>query len=238
MVGQAAKYRALDNWFKTPQGLRVAHAFVSELKEPGDLLDGKRLLQLGQCGDNPWLAALPFRHKWIASPCEASRRANLVTSLTALPLDRNSIDCVIAPLTMEAFGSDKNPLDEIDRVLKPMGYVVFFGINPWSFWGGGLRWNRVRCFGNNAGSLMSSLSLKHAMISRGYSQCMLKSFHYIPPVSSKNLIHRLEFFNEMGKMIWPFPAGFYCLIVQKYQPASPNLIFNKFDNDLLYVARN
>ena len=235
---QVIKYSALDNWFKTPQGVRAAQAFASELKEPSELFSGKRLLQLGSCGDNPWLSALNFRHKWFVTPCETSHKSALVSSLSSLPIDRNSIDCVVAPLTLEAFGHDKNPIDEIDRVLKPMGYVVFFGIKPWSFWGAALRWGGVGCFGDSRGILSSSLSLKHAMLSRGYSQCMLSSFYYIPPVANKTLIHSLEFFNEMGKMIWPFPAGFYCFIVQKYQPASPSLMFNKYDNELLYVARN
>ena len=235
---QAIKYRAMEGWFKTPQGERVAHAFASELKEPSELFSGKRLLQLGTCGDSPWLSQLHFRHKWFATPYETSQKATLVTSLLALPIARSSIDCVIAPLTLEAFGRDKNPLDEIDRVLKPMGYVVFLGVNPCSFWGASLRWGGVDCFGESRGELCSSLSLKQAMLSRGYSQCMLSSFYYIPPVANKKLINHLEFFNEMGKMIWPFPAGFYCLIVQKYQPISPTLLFNQYNDDLLYVARN
>lgn len=235
---QEAKYRALDNWFKSPQGLRVAHAFASELKAPSALFSGKYLLQLGDCGDNLWLPELRFRHKWIVSPCYDSQRSVVFSSLTSLPMDRSSVDCVVAPLTMEAFEHDKNPIDEIDRILKPMGYVVFFGINPWSFWGAGLRWGCAPCFGTRKGTLTSSLSLKHALLARGYSQCMHRSFYYIPPVTNKTLIHQLAFFNEMGKMIWPFPAGFYCFIAQKYQSVTPSLIFNKYDDELLNLARN
>ena len=235
---QAIKFRALDNWFKTPQGVRAGYAFASELKAPSDLFSGKQLLQLGSCGDNLWLPELHFRRKWLVTPFETAQKTALVGSLTALPIDRNSVDCVIAPLTLEAFGHHKNPIDEIDRVLKPMGYVVFLGINPWSFWGAALRWGCVHCFGQTTGKLTSSISLKHAMETRGYSQCMLDTFYYIPPVANRSFIDKLEFFNEMGKMIWPFPAGFYCLIMQKYQPASPTLIFNPFDNELSYIARN
>lgn len=236
---QAIKYRAMDSWFKTPQGQRVARAFASELKEPAELFSGKRLLQLGFLGDNAWLSELRFRHKWLATPYETTQNSALVTSMTSLPIARSSIDCVIAPLTLEAFGHDKNPIDEIDRILKPMGYVVFFGVNPWSFWGGAVRFGALHCFGDNHnGILCSSLFLKQAMLSRGYSQCMLSSFYYIPPVANKKLIDNLEFFNEMGKMIWPFPAGFYCLIVQKYQPAGPTVLFNQYNDDFLYVARN
>lgn len=232
---QDAKYRGLDDWFKTAQGTRVGKAFASELTAYSDVLHGDRLLQLGSCGDNVWLTALQYRCKWLVTPYD-TQKTSMVSAINGLPINRNSVDCVLAPLTLEAFGYDKNPMDEIDRVLKPMGYVIFFGINPWSFWGAALRFRLMHCFGNNVGKLTSSLSLAHEMSSRGYSQCALTSFYYIPPVTNKNLIRKLEFFNEMGKMIWPFPAGFYCFIAQKYQPASPNLLFDPFRNVRLVTS--
>lgn len=235
---QAIKYRAMDGWFSTPQGVRVAQAFAAELKEPAELFSGQCLLQLGAFGESPWLSELQFHHKWFVNPYETLQSASLVSSLTSLPIARSSMDCVILPLTLEAFGRDKNPIDEIDRVLKPMGYAVFFGVNPWSFWGASLCLGGLDCFGTGKGRAFSSLSLKQAMISRGYSQCMLSSFYYIPPVTNKTLINHLEFLNQMGKMIWPFPAGFYCLIMQKYQPVGPTALFNQYNDDLLYVARN
>ena len=235
---QLQKYQALDHWFKTPQGIYVAKAFASELAAVSDCFSGKKLLQLGQCGDNLWLPALNFRHQWVVTPDKDAHNQTLAASLNVLPFERSSMDCVVAPLTLDAFGLNKNPMDEIDRVLKPMGYAVFFGVNPWSFWGASLRWGRLPCFGGVAGVPMSSLTLKHSLLQRGYSQCLLRTFYYIPPVKNKSLIQKLAFFNEMGKMIWPFPAGFYCFIAQKYQPATPSLLFDSFDNELLYLARN
>lgn len=235
---QILKYNALDAWFKTPQGLHVAKAFTSELASVSELLQGKQLVQLGSCGDNAWLSLLHFRDQWLLSPCEASSKAAVFTSLTSLPLERNSVDCVIAPLTLEAFGLDKSPLDEIDRILKPMGYAIFLGINPISFWGAGLRFHLLECFGNMRSVATSSLLLKRGMINRGYTQCLLKSFYYIPPVTHKKVIKRLEFLNEMGKMIWPFPAGFYCFIVQKYQSDTLSLLFPQWDEDLLCFSRH
>lgn len=229
---QINKYRALDEWFQIPQGQRVAQAFNTELMEIGEQISGEKLLQLGNCGDNLWLPALKFRHKCIISPAPVSQKTSLISSLTMLPIERDSIDCIIAPFTLEAFSGSKNPIDEIDRVLKPMGYSIFFGINPCSFWGLALRWKRLNCFGNTSSTLTSSFSLRRIMLQRGYSQCALTSFYYIPPVKSESLIHRLEFFNEMGKMVWPFPAAFYCFVVQKYQHCPPSILNELAENEL------
>ena len=230
---QANRYRALDRWFYTPQGSRVGQAFATELLAVHDQFQGERLVQLGHCGDNFWLAPLQFRRKWLVHPYALLKKTSLVSSFHALPIDRNSIDCVIAPLTLEAFLRGKSPLDEIDRILKPMGYVVFFGVNPWSLWGGALRMGFVDCFDKESVMLSSSLTLKHALQSRGYKQCALSSFYYIPPVMSPSLIKTLEFFNQMGKMLWPFPAGFYCLIAQKYEPCMPSLEADLLRHELL-----
>jgi hypothetical protein len=232
---QVNKYQALDDWFHTPQGYRVAQAFASEIKDVSNVLSGKRLLQLGSCGENLWLPLLKYRQKWLLTPCMTSTRATFYASIHELPLDKNSMDCVIAPLTLEAFAHDKNPIDEIDRILKPMGYVIFFGINPWSFWGAALRWGRLACFGDAAANLSSSLFIKRAMVNRGYSQCALNSFYYIPPVTNEKFIHALEFFNQMGKMLWPFPAGFYYFIAQKHQPCQPPFILHTAEDDFHFA---
>ncbi len=232
---QAPIYHSLDEWFLQPQGHHVAKAFAAELMQIKGQFSGQNLLQLGSCGENIWLSTLKFRHKWLVSPCIVPKKTSLVSSLTLLPVDRDSIDCVIAPLTFEAFGGGKNPIDEIDRILKPMGHVIFFGINPISFWGAALRWGRLASISASPKALTSSLTVKHAMLERGYRQCALTSFYYIPPVSSESMIKKLEFFNEMGKMIWPFPAGFYCFIVQKYQPCHPSLRYEVVGNGLLPV---
>lgn len=212
---QINRFSSLDNWFKTPQGMRVAHAFSHELLLIKARLTGDKLIQLGHCGNNEWLSLLKYRHKWIVSPDKRLETASLCASYQYLPIDRDSIDCILLPMTLEAFPSNKNPLDEIDRILKPMGHAIFLGINPWSFWGMLFCLKRLGIFGGAGGSLTSALKLQHMMFNRGYRQCHLTSFYYIPPVSSAFFIDSFSFLNEMGKMIWPYPAAFYCLVVQK-----------------------
>ncbi|CEK10671.1 methyltransferase domain-containing protein [Legionella hackeliae] len=210
------RFQALRNWFLSDQGSHVGQAFKAELEPLAKFLYGETLLQLGDCGDNPWLSLLHYNRKWLAGPYFNSSNS-MISALNSLPLDRHSIDCVIAPLTMEAFTHQKNPIDEIDRILKPMGYAVFFGINPMSLWGWMMRFGWHTCFGTLRTHSMSVFFIKRAMLHRNYIQCHLSSFYFIPPVYKENWINRLEFLNEVGKMMWPCPAGFYCFVVQKYE---------------------
>jgi hypothetical protein len=220
---QALSYRAMHNWFLTPQGNRVANAFAAEIEEFQSYFKGNTLVQLGHCGQNPWLPLLSYHQKWVISPDLESTAPSCITSLNEIPLDRESVDCVIAPLISEMFPRSQSPIDEIDRILKPMGYIIFFGINPWSFWGMALRWGKLKNFAAKKAAT-SLFHLKRAMLNRGYQQCFLSSFFYIPPFSNPKIISKFEFLNEVGKMVKPFPAGFYCLVVQKYQHAQPFLM--------------
>ena len=85
---------------------------------------------------------------------------------------------------------------------------------------GGWEWNVVR-LGADIGLVCRTCSrrvlLPRRQFERGYVVRGFVNFHYLWPVNQPYWIHKLEFLNEMGKMLTPFPAGFYCLIVQKYE---------------------
>lgn len=233
---QKNRFLALHDWFLSEQGRHVGDAFTAELAPVTEFLHGETLLQFGECGEHPWLQSLRYAHKWIVNPYMDSKNA-LVTSFNSIPLERDSVDCVVAPLTMEAFTHKKNPIDEIDRILKPMGYAVFLGINPMSLWGLLMRFGWHTCFSTLRTHSMSVFFIKRAMLHRGYEQCHLSSFYFIPPVRKEYFIHKLEFLNEVGKMMWPCPAGFYCLVVQKYEQHQPDVLLEKIEEELLNRER-
>lgn len=220
---QLKQYRALNEWFKTFLGVFVAQEFTTELDHAKDYLKGETLLQLGNCGANSWLNALDFKHKWIASPFPLSHQTNLTCSLNQIPLTRNSIDCILIPLSLEPFASNMTLIDEIDRVVKPMGFIVFLSINPWSIWGGAMKSGLLHCFSDHQVSMRTSLNLNRIFLQRGYRQCLLSNFCYTPPVTNKSILKRLTFLEEVGKMVWPFPSGLYCYIAQKYSLIQPQM---------------
>lgn len=224
---QKRKEEALETWFGTPHGLRVSRAFSDEMGHAEPLLRGHHLLQIGQCGEHPWLSLLRFRYKWIATLSERPSQTTMVTSMLSLPLERKSMDCIIAPLTMETWSLEERVLDEMDRILKPQGHLVFFGVNPWSFWGAAWRFGVASCYGRQSMSPCSSLWLLHKMRLRGYHYRLLTSFYFIPPMVRAQCLERLDFLNQMGKMLWPYPAGFYCLVVQKKETCPASFLFSQ-----------
>lgn len=221
---QIKHYRALNEWFNSPLGIAVANEFSDQLKSVTHCLKGENLLQLGHCGSNSWLKALHFQKKWIASPFAINNAIQLECSFSQIPLGRNSLDCVLAPLTFEPFGNSLSLIDEIDRVLKPMGFIVLMSLNPWSLWGGAMKCGLLHCYHDRKIKMRTPIHINRVFLQRGYRQCSLSNFCYIPPVNNPSLIKKLTFFEEVGKMLWPFPSGFYCYIAQKYEYIHPSLL--------------
>jgi hypothetical protein len=131
---------------------------------------------------------------------------------------------VLAPLTLEPYADNFSIIDEVDRVLKPMGYAVLLCINPWSLWGGALKYGFLSCFANEHSKSHSAFTINRLFTQRGYRQCALYYFCYTPPMKNQKFIHKLAFLEEVGKMLWPFPAGFFCYIAQKYEHIHPDLV--------------
>lgn len=213
---QAGLFMALQDWFSTEHGSLVADAFRSELASLPSIIQGDIVAQLGNGGSDACLQTLRYKRKWIVTPY-ANAQSALISDLSKLPFARDSIDCFLSPLCLDGF-ADINPvIDEIDRVLKSMGYAIFFGVNPLSLWGMWLNHSNRNCFGSKKAKPHSALLLQRALQHRGYHVCYLNNFYYIPPVKSHRAIANLSVLNVIGKMVSPLPAGFYCLVVQKLE---------------------
>ena len=175
------------------------------------------LLQLGVCGDNVWLSQTGLKKNWICTPCLNTKQVSLRATPKQLPLSHDSVNGLIAPFILEIFSQNSMVFDEIDRILSPMGHVVFLGINPLSLWGLALVFHGLGPLGLAQMKPHSPWVLKRAFLNRGYQQKHFEMFHYVPPFHHQQWIQHSLFLNEMGKIMPVFPAGFYCLVMQKYE---------------------
>lgn len=217
-----SQYLALSDWFQTALG-----EFVNtELGTHFELIElafrGNVVLQLGNYGTRFKLKNSAFKHQWTVSNFKSSIPCSIICDFHQIPLKRQSVSCILAPLSLEPYSNGVQLIDEIDRLIEPMGYVVLICINPWSMWGIAMKMGLFNCYANANISMYSPLYLNKMFTQRGYKQLSLTNFCYRPPVSNKFLIKKMSFLDEIGKMLWPMPAGFYCYIAQKYQYVMPN----------------
>lgn len=223
-LNYSSYYQSLGDWLKTPLGEAVGYEFAKAVHSFENQLRGEVLIQIGGGERNPWLDHCNYKHTWIASPTALSVANEIRCSLSQLPIDRDAADAVALPLALEPHKDCQVLLDEVDRILKPMGFVIIFGINPWSLWGASVKAGVLSGFHSSNLSLHTPYGLSRLLLNKGYRQCALTHFCYLPPLKNPAYLHRLEFLNVVGSMLWPFPSGFYCMIFQKYEPAHPHLI--------------
>lgn len=208
----------LSRWIHTPQGIAVTHQYIQQLHHLDYLLKGEALLQLGGASSDPWLASMKYRHQWVIQEALTSPEPSLLTNYSQLPFDRHRFDCIHLPLFLEQYPGDLSGLfDELDRVLKSNGHLVVWGINPWGFWGLARRLKLISPEFNSI-QLVSPLTIKHALNWHGFYVALLSGFYYLPPLHGEKALKRCEIFNEIGLMLWPFPASFYLMVFKKLDP--------------------
>lgn len=223
----------LRHWFCGTQGLAVSKTFVHTLKPFQEILHGENVLQLGSFENHILLDALMYQHKWDVSPSVLSSESSLYADFRRLPFEKHSMDAILSPLSLNIFDAACWPLDELDYILKPMGYMVIFTINPYSLWGWALKLGLLPCFSGHRHAAMPIFKLKKALEHRGYTQFHLEYFYYLPPLKNPIWLQYLSFLNQMGKMLPISPASFYLLIIQKYEPPFPDLMIEPVQNTAL-----
>lgn len=226
LEAQAIRYRAFNDWIDSSLGTSIATALSDQLAQQACLLTGEVALQLGSFGQNHWLRTVSCKRLYFITPYFQHHFNACIASMHLLPIAPQHVHCVIAPFSMEIFQHKQFILQEIDRVLKPMGFAVFLGINPISLWGMALKWGKLSCLGAIPTKLTSSFSIKRWLLAEGYQCYWQQGFYYVPPIANARMRRYFVFLNEMGKIASPLPANFYCLIMQKTAPCTTGLIYD------------
>jgi Methyltransferase domain len=210
----------VNDWFLTDQGLEIAEDFCRELSNFPQLFVGEKLLQLGSAGANSWLNCLNYKHKIIIDTHKQSH-SSCQAVLHNLPIAHHSVDCIVLPLALEQTAPHWHLLDEIDRVLKPMGYVIFLTVNPFSLFGLDLLQKHHKYLPQELGNLYFAFSLRYILLSRDYKALLYKAFYRKLPQLHDNVLKKPRIFARMPGQI--LPAGFSCFIAQKIEVCGPTL---------------
>ena len=169
---------------------------------------------------------MPLR-RLILSAREASRvpelgielQASLILTdqFEALPFESQSLDLLVLPHCLEFSADPHQLLREVERVLRPEGRVVIFGLNPFSLWGA-RHWLTGWLF-------RAKLPLGLRMISLSRLRDWLKLLEiefdrasfgcFRPLVSSDQSLRRTRWFESFGERFWPVCGAVYCVTAVK-----------------------
>lgn len=226
---------ALDTWYSTPLGQRVAHAesrYLSTLLEDSF---GYFLLQVGLC--KPFTAAFEacrIRHRVVLQPESSAEKAPEVmnrrgiafrSELTRLPFASDSLDTVVLPHSLDFSLDPHRVLREVDRVLVAEGRVLLFGFNPLSPWGLRRIWPRRVGRVPWCGSQLTLFRVCDWLTLIGFHLEVRRMLVFRPPLR-RAFTPRLDWVDPLGERYWPLLGGIYAVRAVKRlsapTPTRPN----------------
>lgn len=199
----------------TEKGRIIGQHIGRALKPVLERSHGHFALQLGIDGLPSWLDTLPIVHRFVVTPYESRFSGGLQSSLYELPIDTNAVDFVFAPFCLELLDHTDSFLHEINRVLKPNGTLLFCGVNPSSFWGVPGLLAKRSMFSVWQSGFYGASKLRRRLTHMGVQVEASGRFYYAPPCIKSE--RGVNIFEQIGKMILPYPAGFYWLEAKKVE---------------------
>ena len=183
---------------------------------------GKYAALIGVQHQHALFKAVHISHCTLFSPLvKKSQYPHVVeTNLEELPLLSGSIDLVILPHILELVDNPRQLLAESCRVVKPEGYVVIIGFNPYSLWGLKKIILRNKQIPWSLPTL-APYTLKKWLLLADFRLKQQCSALFRPPVTHC-LYDKLIFMEALGRMCWPNCGGVYILLAQaKVLPLTP-----------------
>ena len=130
---------AASEWLKSPLGESLVAQELRMAEEALDGIFGEECLQVGQWGEaRGFLRHCRTQRSTLvadALPDEAAAGAVVVGELHKLPVQDDSVDCVLLPHALDFSDRPHEVLREVHRVLRPNGHLLLLGFRPGGLWG-------------------------------------------------------------------------------------------------------
>ena len=141
---------------------------------------------------------------------------SIVAQSNELPIEHNSIDVVILHHALDFSSTPHQVLREASRILRPGGYIVIVGFNPWSWWG--LRrklsrkqtkpiWHHAHFIGH--GRLSDWISLLEL------TEVKAESHYFYPPYQTDTIRQRFKWIEPVLKRFVPGAGAFNVVLARK-----------------------
>lgn len=131
--------QSVRQWLATKLGEALVQQESRVVEEALDGIFGEQCLQLGVWGEpNTFLRHARTQRKWlldVGALLHGTSAATLIGQFHNLPVQNDSIDCVILPHVLDYSDRPHAILREVDRVLTAHGHVVIVGFKTGGLWG-------------------------------------------------------------------------------------------------------
>ncbi|MBK1650165.1 methyltransferase domain-containing protein [Rhabdochromatium marinum] len=215
---------ALDHWYRSPLGQRVAATEARCLEELLEDAFGYYLLQVG--AQEPFAAALEacrIRQQILLQTTDDGPRtpgavrapgtgdvAPLRAELMRLPFAADSLDAVVLPHSLDFSPDPHRVLREVERVLIAEGRVFLFGFNPFSTWGVRRVWPRRRGMVPWCGSRLTLLRVCDWLKLMGFHIEVKRMLVFRPPWC-RAFNARLDWVDSLGQRYGKVLGGVYAV---------------------------
>lgn len=223
----AKTHRAIqhwNHWLNQPLGRRVLEAEQQFL--PHLLTDcyGQHALLIGVPHQHELLKFSSISHQVLLSPLINKNKTirSIESDLYELPVHDASIDLVLLPHTLELIDNPRKLLNEACRVVKPEGFIIIFGFNPYSLWG------LKKCFTHHqetpwTGNFIPAGSVKKWLQLADFELINQDALLFRPPLQHHDVIYqKIKFLEWIGNKLWTPLGGVYMLMAKaKVIPMTP-----------------
>jgi len=126
---------SVRQWLTSPLGDALVQQEGRVVEEALDGIFGEQCLQLGHWGEsNTFLKHARTQRTWLMD-VGAPHGRDVVGQFHNLPVQDDSIDCVVLPHVLDYSDRPHAVLREVDRVLTAHGHLVILGFKTGGLWG-------------------------------------------------------------------------------------------------------
>lgn len=195
----------LAGWLQTPPGQHLLAWEQAQVDAVVADLFGFHALQLG-LPELEGLQANRMPHRWLAG-------RDLLCDFEALPFESASLDLVLLPHALERAADPHRLLREVERVLRPEGRLIVFGLNPASLWGlrqklGALR-RRGQPYLPREGEFIGYWRLRDWLKLLSFEVEAARFGVYRPPLRTEAWLQRWRWAERVGARWWPVLGAVY-----------------------------
>lgn len=199
----------LAAWLQTPPGRHLLAWEQTQVDAAVADLFGFHALQLG-LPELDGLQANRMSHRWLAGHDAA---CDLQCDFDALPFETASLDLVLLPHALELACDAHALLREVERVLRPEGRLIIFGLNPASFWALRQNLGRLRRGGEpylpSEGDFIGYWRLRDWLKLLSFDVEAAHFGIYRPPLRTEAWLQRWRWIDGVGSRWWPVLGAVY-----------------------------